>query len=96
MYIKLYFQKGEKMNIIRKAKRVSKWRIYVEMNVKQNRCEISISDETFIFPIVNGMGKMIDELIPGKEYRLIKRKGYYVVLDKRKKRLQSPYLPITK
>jgi len=61
-----------------------------EVNIKQNKCEISISDETFIFPIVNGMGKMIDELILGKEYRLIKRKGYYVVLDKEEEESAKP------
>ena len=61
-----------------------------KVNIKQNKCEISISDETFIFPIVNGMGKMIDELIPGKEYRLIKRKGYYVVLDKEEEETSKP------
>lgn len=61
-----------------------------KVNIKQNKCEISISDETFIFPIVNGTGKMIDELIPGKEYRLIKRKGYYVVLDKEEEESTKP------
>ena len=60
------------------------------MNIKQNRCEISISDETFIFPVVNGMGKIMDELIPGKEYRLIKRKGYYVVLETEEEETAKP------
>ena len=61
-----------------------------KVNIKQNRCEISISDETFIFPVVNGMGKIIDELIPGKEYRLIKRKGYYVVLETEEEETAKP------
>lgn len=60
------------------------------MKVKQNRYEINLSDETFIFPIVNGMGKMIEELIPGKEYRLIKRKGYYVVLETEEEETAKP------
>ena len=61
-----------------------------KVNVKQNRCEINLSDETFIFPIVNGMGKMVEELIPGKEYRLIKRKGYYVVLETEEEETAKP------
>ena len=61
-----------------------------KVNIKQNRCEISISDETFIFPVVNGMGKIMDELIPGKEYRLIKRKGYYVVLETEEEETAKP------
>lgn len=56
------------------------------MNLK----EISISDKNFIFPVVDGLGREISELLPNIEYRLIKRYGYYVILDKNEKEVALP------
>ena len=46
------------------------------MNIKQTAKEATISDSTFILPIVDGLGRPVEKLTPDKEYRLIRRSCY--------------------
>lgn len=56
------------------------------MNLK----EVSIADKNFIFPVVDGTGREITELLPNIEYRLIKRNGYYVILERNEIEIAKP------
>lgn len=51
------------------------------MNIKQTNNEATLSDSTFIFPIVDGLGRPVQKIIPDKEYRLIRRACYYVLME---------------
>lgn len=66
------------------------------MNIKQTAKETTISDSTFIFPIVDGLGRPVEKLTPDKEYRLIRRSCYCVLMEDTEVEVSIPdFLPIS-
>lgn len=65
------------------------------MNIKQTAKEATISDSTFIFPIVDGLGRPVEKLTPDKEYRLIRRSCYCVLMEDSEVEVSIPdFLPV--
>lgn len=68
----------------------------IQMNIKQTAKEATISDSTFIFPIVDGLGRPVEKLTPDKEYRLIRRSCYCVLMEDSEVEVSIPdFLPIS-
>ena len=68
----------------------------IQMNIKQTAKEATISDSTFILPIVDGLGRPVEKLTPDKEYRLIRRSCYCVLMEDTEIEVSMPdFLPIS-
>lgn len=65
------------------------------MNIKQTEKELTILDNSFILPVFDGMGRPVIAMDLDKEYRIVKRSCYYVLMEDSEIELAIPALNLT-